>query len=103
MGSLFIVIPRGGDQRATPMRLGITSMMQPLTPDLAGKPTLKEPDTAGAMKTVSSVYTCIKLLLSYLGQYPRKNVVGRGQIIGPTLQPTDLSTERRVFGPIYVS
>ena len=26
-----------------------------------------------------------------------------GQIIGPTLQQTDLSTDRMVFGPIHVS
>ena len=30
---------RGGDQSATAIRLGTTSRIQPLTPDLAGKPT----------------------------------------------------------------
>ena len=33
------MLPSGGDQRATPMMFGMTSMMQPLTPDLAGSPT----------------------------------------------------------------
>ena len=56
----------------------------------------------GNVQFSNKILACYKVLAN-LEKNAKNFKVLCGQIISQTLQPTDLSTERMVFGPIHAS